>query len=146
MFLLIFLPLIIYLIVSYIVASKFETIAIQKGYDSSIHSFAMCFWLGIIGYLYVIALPDLHARQTGNNQNIDNSKEEQKSQEEIYDSLVKLAEKYKDPFYGREARIYTYKSVIKDMEVLANENYGDSASKLQEYKSYLDLLISNEIK
>ena len=43
----------------YLIAKKFEKIAFQKGYDRSIHSFAMCFWLGMIGYLYVIALPDL---------------------------------------------------------------------------------------
>ena len=44
------------------VAKKFEKIAEMKGYDEEIHSFAMCFWLGWIGYLYVIALPDLHTR------------------------------------------------------------------------------------
>ena len=43
----------------YLIAKKFEKVAFQKGYNSSIHSFAMCFWLGMIGYLYVIALPDL---------------------------------------------------------------------------------------
>ncbi len=47
------------LFISYLVAKKFEKIAFQKGYNESIHSFAMCFWLGIVGYLYVIALPDL---------------------------------------------------------------------------------------
>ena len=31
----------------------------MKGYGTEIHSFAMCFWLGVIGCLYVIALPDL---------------------------------------------------------------------------------------
>ena len=41
------------------IASKFEQIASLKGYGKEIHSFAMCFWLGIVGYLYVIALPDL---------------------------------------------------------------------------------------
>ena len=51
---------IIFIIVDYIVARKFEKIARQKGYNSEIHSFAMCFWLGITGYLYVIALPNLN--------------------------------------------------------------------------------------
>ena len=50
------------LFLQYIVAKKFEEIAIMKGYGNEIHSFAMCFWLGIIGYLYVIALPDLKHR------------------------------------------------------------------------------------
>ena len=46
-----------WIFLSYIISKKFEKIAFDKGYDVSIHSFAMCFWLGIIGYLYVIALP-----------------------------------------------------------------------------------------
>lgn len=48
------------LVIQYIVAKKFELIAFEKGYDKSVHSFAMCFWLGIVGYLYVIALPDIN--------------------------------------------------------------------------------------
>lgn len=46
-------------IVSFIVARKFKQIATEKGYDADkLHVFAMCFWLSIIGYLYVIALPN----------------------------------------------------------------------------------------
>lgn len=45
--------------INYIVAKKFEAIAFEKGYTVQIHSFAMCFWLGIIGYIYVLALPNL---------------------------------------------------------------------------------------
>ena len=55
--------------ISYLVARKFEEIAFQKGYDTTIHSFAMCFWLGIVGYLYVIALPDLTNNNNVNNNN-----------------------------------------------------------------------------
>ena len=51
--------IIVWLFICIFVAKKFEEIAFQKGYDESIHSFAMCFWLGIVGYLYVIALPNL---------------------------------------------------------------------------------------
>ena len=46
----------------FIIAKKFEKIAFEKGYGTEIHSFAMCFWLGLIGYIYVLALPDLVAR------------------------------------------------------------------------------------
>ena len=46
------------LIINVIVAKKFEKIAIEKGYSYEMHVFAMCFFLGIVGYLYVIALPD----------------------------------------------------------------------------------------
>lgn len=51
---------VIFLVIQYIVAKKFEAIAFQKGYDESVHSCAMCFWLGIVGYLYVVALPNLN--------------------------------------------------------------------------------------
>lgn len=51
--------IVLLIVIQWVVAKKFEKIAIQKGYDEEINSFAMCFWLGIVGYLYVIALPDL---------------------------------------------------------------------------------------
>ena len=41
------------------VARKFEAIAYLKGYGTSYHTFAMCFWLGIVGMIYVLALPNL---------------------------------------------------------------------------------------
>ena len=41
----------------------FEGIAFDKGYDSDAHAFAMCFWLGIFGYIYVACLPDLKLQQ-----------------------------------------------------------------------------------
>ena len=45
--------------INYLIAKKFEAIAFSKGYTTEIHSFAMCFWLGFIGYIYVLALPNL---------------------------------------------------------------------------------------
>ena len=47
------------LYINYLVAKKFESIAFEKGYTVEKHTFAMCFWLGIIGYIYVLALPNL---------------------------------------------------------------------------------------
>ena len=41
------------------VASMLEDAAQRKGYGKEVHAFAICFWLGIFGCLYVIALPDL---------------------------------------------------------------------------------------
>ena len=64
--------LIVIICIDVYVSEKFEKIAYDKGYGKEAHAFAMCFWLGIIGYLYVIALPDL--RQRGVNQeNIKNT-------------------------------------------------------------------------
>ena len=57
-----FLSLVIIFVIKYIVARKFEAIAEGKGYTAEqAHPFAMCFWLGIIGMIYVLALPDKKA-------------------------------------------------------------------------------------
>ena len=40
-------------------ASLMKKVAIAKGYEENNHIWSICFCLGIIGYLYVIALPDL---------------------------------------------------------------------------------------
>lgn len=57
--------LLIYLIVvgvalyiDYLIANEFYNIARQKGYETKKY-FWFCFWLGIVGYLMVIALPNL---------------------------------------------------------------------------------------
>ena len=47
-----------YLIISAIVASYMNQAAKLKGYDREANAFSICFWLGIFGCLYVIALPD----------------------------------------------------------------------------------------
>lgn len=39
-------------------------VAESKGYNAKEkHIFALCFWFGIFGFLYVIALPDLKMRK-----------------------------------------------------------------------------------
>ena len=40
------------------IAKKFEQIVFAKGYGTELKAYYMCFWLGIVGYLYVIALPN----------------------------------------------------------------------------------------
>lgn len=40
-----------------------EDAAKKKGYSKDAHAFALCFWLGIFGCFYVMALPDLKQRQ-----------------------------------------------------------------------------------
>ena len=40
----------------YRVARKFERIAADKGYINE-HIFAWCFWMPLVGYLMVIAMP-----------------------------------------------------------------------------------------
>ena len=46
---------IVLLVVNGIAASKFESIAKMKGHEGY---FWWCFWLGVIGWAMVIALPD----------------------------------------------------------------------------------------
>ncbi len=48
---------------NYWLASKMADVARAKGYDPAAHHIvALCVWLSIFGYLYVIALPDLVLR------------------------------------------------------------------------------------
>lgn len=49
----------ILLYVQYIIARKFEQIALDKGYGKDSHAFVICFLLGITGYIYVAAMPVL---------------------------------------------------------------------------------------
>lgn len=51
----------IYLCIQRVIAKKFEQVAVQKGYEDGAGSFQLCFWLGLVGYLYVIALPLKHS-------------------------------------------------------------------------------------
>ena len=150
------------LVIDFIVAMKFQDITYQKGYDRSMHSFTMCFWLGIIGYLYVIALPDLNiyrlveaseTLQSNEGTNLHSEADTSNAEkfkdpytlDKMYNSAVMKAEKFKDTFYDRNYRIRTYESIVKNMEILANENYKDSALKLEEYASYLEMLKSKKI-
>ena len=48
---------IVYFIIDYYIAKCFAEAADAKGYHKSKY-FWICLWLGIIGYLLVIALPD----------------------------------------------------------------------------------------
>ena len=51
--------IVVFLLINLALADKFTDIAIQKGQkEHSRAVYAMCFFLGIAGYLYVIALPD----------------------------------------------------------------------------------------
>lgn len=40
-----------------------KQVAYAKGYDDRAHAWALTFWFGPIGFLYVISLPDLVLRE-----------------------------------------------------------------------------------
>lgn len=44
--------------VNHKIAKAFEQIVFAKGYGTELKAYYMCFCLGIVGYLYVIALPN----------------------------------------------------------------------------------------
>ena len=49
-------------LINLVFASLMNAVAVSKGYENS-HAFALVFLFGVFGMLYVIALPDLKARQ-----------------------------------------------------------------------------------
>ena len=51
--------LLLLIIIHYKVAKMFEKLAFDKGYGKDANAFIMCFWLGIVGYIYVAAMPKL---------------------------------------------------------------------------------------
>ena len=67
------------ILVDYIVASKFSELAYDKGYKNST-AFHMCFWLGIIGYLYVAAMPCLTTKTVAANEKGEKGGENEESE------------------------------------------------------------------
>ena len=55
---LIYLVIIGLLVINGFLAKQMANVAAMKGYGEEIHAWAWCFWLGIIGYIYVLSLPD----------------------------------------------------------------------------------------
>ena len=72
MILLYIIAVVIAIVIQYFIAVQFESVAADKGYRDSKY-FHFCFWLGIVGYLLVIALPDrnnsiaVHTNVPGND-------------------------------------------------------------------------------
>ena len=57
------------LFVSYKISELFYKVAKMKGHGEKHFILWLCFFLNIIGYLYVIALPDLYLRNGSGNGN-----------------------------------------------------------------------------
>ena len=56
---------ILWFVIAYLIAVEFRTIAEMKGHDGHKY-FLWTFWLGLVGMLMVIALPDQAKREQGN--------------------------------------------------------------------------------
>ena len=88
--------LVTYIIIQYNVSRLFEKIAFDKGYDESAHPFAMCFWLGIVGYIYVAAMPKLTADEIAKKQETSNTEpndDEYQKDDKVYEQAVKKIDK-----------------------------------------------------
>lgn len=76
--------LIVFILIIHLIAANFMQVAAEeKGYEDS-HAMAICFWLGLPGYLYIIALPDKRVQEQ--NQEIINilmNRQEEKNYTEI---------------------------------------------------------------
>jgi hypothetical protein len=71
-----------YFIIDLVFATAMDNAATRKGYNAAkIHAFAYCFFLGILGACYIIALPDLVARQQ--NQAILNALDHKNKENEL---------------------------------------------------------------
>jgi hypothetical protein len=55
------LAVLVYLAVNFLFATLMNNVALQKGYENS-HAFALVFFFGVLGMIYVLALPDLKKR------------------------------------------------------------------------------------
>lgn len=77
--------------IHFFVAYLMDTAAREKGYDNC-HAFAISFWLGIPGCLYIVALPDKKLQKQ--NEEIINllkgRQEGKKDTANIYDELPEL--------------------------------------------------------
>ena len=86
-------------------ASKMCEVASLKGYDpAKKHIFAICFWLGIFGYFYVLALPDLKLRKLlGEKEETENVDKESKNDSSPQNKVTVLENgDWKCPFCGAQ--------------------------------------------
>lgn len=55
---------IIWIIANCVITEKMTDVLLSKGYEHSVNIWVMIFLLGIAGWIYVLALPDLVQRNT----------------------------------------------------------------------------------
>ncbi|MCI6021999.1 MAG: hypothetical protein MRZ64_09960 [[Bacteroides] pectinophilus] len=55
--------IIVCVVIAVVKAYLMDDAAIRKGYEGQVHAWAISFWLGIFGDIYILALPDLFERR-----------------------------------------------------------------------------------
>ena len=86
-------------------ASKMCEVASLKGYDpAKKHIFAICIWLGIFGYFYVLSLPDLKLRKLlGEKEESENFDKESKNDSSPQNKVTVLENgDWECPFCGAQ--------------------------------------------
>lgn len=79
--------LIIYIFILYYIASQVRDTVDMKGYNAkSMHIFAWCFWLPVLGIPYAASLPDIHLR----NKCVDIEKQNEKLLNELNNLNARL--------------------------------------------------------
>lgn len=69
--------IVIGIVINFAVATLMSNVAVMKGHGPEVHAFAACFWLGVLGCIYVAALPD-KILQSQNQRIIELSERESK--------------------------------------------------------------------
>ena len=112
--------------INYIIAKQFENIAYDKGYNSDAHPFAMCFWFGIIGYIYVAAMPKLTSEEM-----------EQKEKEDEIEAIYREAnEKINNSHEDAENSITYLEEAIELLSSIVD--YKDSRELIEESKAKIE--------
>lgn len=143
-----FLIILVCIICNIIIALKMCEVAELKGYDPSERSvFVLCFFFGIFGILYVIALPDLKLREirfSNNDTGILQSREKSNDKEayatKIMEDIKELGESgQKDEWLqNRIMSLISSGMSPSDAKIQAETEYAISKKKIDEEKAKQD--------
>lgn len=140
-----------YFIINLILAHFFKQVAYAKGFDDKCHAWALVFWLGLFGCLYVVALPDLNARkvsadllaqmkETGEivrrNTLLPTEEESQEHLEEmkekVGDTVGDVIDKVEDIKEKTTQKVSDVKETVSDVKENIKENVGDVKDNIKE--------------
>lgn len=126
----------VYFIINLILAHFFKQVAYAKGFDDKCHAWALVFWLGLFGCLYVCALPDLNVRKI-NADLLDQMKETGElvrrntlipTEEQSQQNMEELADKVTDAVIDAKEKV----DDIKDKTVQKVNDVKDAVAETKE--------------
>jgi len=86
------------LIVYITISGMFYRIALEKGYDN-MSRWGVCFWLGIVGWIYVASLPDLKVREALGIED-EETDDEETDDEETDDDVNDMSVEHQEGTYS----------------------------------------------